>query len=159
MINLFETLFSTTLPVLGSFLVIYLTFIKEQVIEKRNINHKQLDNFYIPFYKLYCRGFLFNTSLANMDIEARSKVLDLLSQNIQYMMPGSQFLYIDFYAAFLDLLEAEDKNPDFPLEETKNNFDEIFNKLSNCILKEYKSLLKKVYLPVPLSKTIFHRHH
>ena len=155
----FEILFSTTLPVLGSFIIIYLTFIKEQVIEKRNIIHKQLDNFYIPFYKLYCRGFLFKTSLSNMNINVRSKVLDLLSHNIQYMMPGSQFLYIDFYAAFLDLLEAEDKNPDFPLEETKNNFDKIFNEMSNHILKEYKALLKKVYLPVPLSKTIFHNQH
>ena len=40
------------ISVVGSFVVVYLTAIKELFTQKYQIRREQLDNFYIPFYQL-----------------------------------------------------------------------------------------------------------
>lgn len=85
-----------------------------------------------------------------MPSEARARFFNLITQNIYLMEPLSQAMYSDFYLAYLDLLEAENNNPEYSLEESSRKLDTIFNKLSRQILIEYKDILKKCHLPVPL---------
>lgn len=135
--------------ILGSFVVVYLTAIKEKFHQKRLVCREQLDNFYVPFYQYYCRGCMNHIKLSELDLKGRGKFLDLLSNNIYYMEPESQCLYFDFYLAFLNMLEAQDGNPDYPLAQCSSEIDAIFDKLSNVIFKEYRRILKRCYLPVP----------
>lgn len=137
------------ISVVGSFILVYLNSIKDRFNQKTLIRKEQLEKFYVPFYQMYCRGFLTEINLSEMGFETRSKFLGLMSENIHLMQPKSQAMYTDFYRAFLDLLEAEDGNPDYPLTETQQTFDSVFNKLSDTVLVEYKCILKKLYLPVP----------
>lgn len=138
-----------TITVIGSFILVYLNSVKDRLNQKTLVRKEQLENFYVPFYQLYCRGFLSELNLSELDLEVRGKFLDLMSENIHLMQPKSQAMYTDFYHAFLNLLEAEDENPDYPLTETRQAFDSVFNKLSDTVLSEYKDILKKLYLPVP----------
>lgn len=47
------------ISVIGSFVVVYLSAIRDVFSEKQQVRREQLDNFYIPFYRRYCAGFLF----------------------------------------------------------------------------------------------------
>lgn len=137
------------ISVIGSFVVVYLTAVKDLFTQKYQIRREQLDNFYIPFYQFYCRGFLLYNEFSKLDPEARCNLLDLLTKNIYLMEPKSQALYPDFYLAFLNMLEAENGNKDYPLNKYSEELDAVFRKLTNAVLIEYKGILKKCNLPVP----------
>lgn len=117
------------ISVVGSFVVVYLTAIKELFTQKYQIRREQLDNFYIPFYQFYCRGLLLYNKLSKLGSEARGNLLDLLTSNIYLMEPKSQALYPDFYLAFLNMLEAENGNKDYPLDKCSEELDIAFNRL------------------------------
>ena len=138
------------ISVICSFVVVYLSAIRDVFNEKQQVRREQLDNFYVPFYRRYCAGFLFRNRLSQMSLEARNAFLDLLTRNIYLMEPTSQAKYSDFYAAYLDLLEAENGNEDYSLVECSDRFDQVFNDMTTSILLEYKCILKKCHLPVPL---------
>ena len=140
------------ISVIGSLIVVYLSTIKEHFSKKYEVRREQLEKFYIPFYQKYCAGFLSANSISNMGLESRGQFLDLFTKNLHLMEPKSQSMYHDFYLAFLNMLEAENNNPDFPLEKCSQDFSKIFNDISKAILQEYKCILKKCYLPVPSIK-------
>lgn len=137
----------------ASFIAIYLSAMKENFALKQKIQRERLDNFYIPFYQMYCRGLLDTNNLSTMGFESRGKFLDLMSKNIVFMGRKSQSLYPEYYKAFLNMLEADDGNPQYPLEECQNNFDYVFDKLAKTVFNEYRRILKKSYLPVPSMKS------
>ena len=138
------------ITVAGSFILVYLSTVKDRVNQKFNVRKEQLNNFYIPFYQHYCAGFLFENSFSKLDVEGRCVFFDLFTHNLHLMEPTSQSMYCDFYRAFLDLLEAENDNPDFPLDIYSHNMDQVFSAISQAIFCEYKDILKKCHLPVPL---------
>lgn len=53
----------------------------------------------------------------------------------------------------INMLEAQDGNPMFPVEQTSQNLDEAFNTLCRAIFREYVTLLRKLKLPVPILPT------
>lgn len=138
------------ITVIGSFTLVYLNSIKDSSNRKYHVRQEQLSKFYIPFYQKYCAAMFPQNQFSSMPFESRSIFLDLITQNIHLMEPCSQAMYSVFYSAFLDLLEAEDDNSDYHLQECAEKMDTIFCKLSKQILIEYKSILKKCHLPVPL---------
>lgn len=137
------------ISVIGSFVLVYLSTIKETFERKYQVRKEQLDKFYIPFYQMYCRGFMSQIKFSDFPMETKLEFLDMLSTNIYLLEPKSQSLYPQYYRSLLDLMEAEDGNPDFPLDTIKNNFDTISQQLISQILNEYKHILKKCRLPVP----------
>lgn len=145
-----EVIISNLITTLGAFILVYLSVIKDTHASKYQIIREQLDKFYIPFYQMYCRGFLSELPLSSMSQETRGKFLDLLSNNLHLMEPLSQSLFLDFYKAFLDLLEAENGNKNFPLSKVQSRFDSIFKNLSDNIFMEYNHLLKKAKLLSPI---------
>lgn len=145
-----STIIVATISVIGSFTLVYLNSVKETSNKKYEIRREQLSKFYMPFYQKYCAGLFPQNRLSAMSFEARSIFFDLMTQNIYLMEPLSQAMYSDFYSAYLDLLEAENNNPEYLLEESSQKLDNIFSKLSRQILIEYKGILKKCHLPVPL---------
>lgn len=145
-----KTIIVAIITVIGSFILAYINSIKDLLNRKYEIRREQLSKFYMPFYQKYRIGLFDQNSLSNMSLETRSSFLDLMTQNIYFMEPCSQAMYSDFYQAFLDLLEAEDNNPEYPLKECSQNLDNIFDALAKQILTEYKGILKKCHLPVPL---------
>lgn len=140
------------ISVIGSFIVVYLSTIKEHFNKKYDVQLERLENFYIPFYQKYCSGFLSINKLSEMNFEARGQFLDLFTKNLHLMGAKSQSMYSNFYLAFLNMLEADDNNPEFPLEKCSQNLDDIFNNITKEIFSEYKCILKKCYLPVPSIK-------
>ncbi|MBS5510166.1 MAG: hypothetical protein KHX30_02350 [Clostridium sp.] len=144
---------ATIITNLGAFILVYLSVVKERYVSKNAIRREQLDKFYIPFYKTYCRGFLSQMKLSEMSVESRSIILDLMSENLHLMEPLSQSLYSEYYAAYLDMLEASDGNPMFPIDSTSQKFDDVFYRLTSAIFTEYSALLRKVKLPVPILPT------
>ena len=145
-----STIIVAAISVIGSFTLVYLNSVKENSNKKYEIRREQLSKFYMPFYQKYCAGLFPQNRLSAMSFEARSIFFDLMTQNIYLMEPLSQAMYSDFYSAYLDLLEAENNNPEYLLEESSQKLDNIFSKLSRQILIEYKGILKKCHLPVPL---------
>lgn len=145
-----STIIVAAISVIGSFTLVYLNSVKETSNKKYEIRREQLSKFYMPFYQKYCAGLFPQNRLSAMSFEARSIFFDLMTQNIYLMEPLSQAMYSDFYSAYLDLLEAENNNPEYLLEESSQKLDNIFSKLSRQILIEYKGVLKKCHLPVPL---------
>lgn len=145
-----STIIVAAISVIGSFTLVYLNSVKETSNRKYEIRKEQLSKFYIPFYQRYCAGLFPQNQLSAMPSEARARFFNLITQNIYLMEPLSQAMYSDFYLAYLDLLEAENNNPEYSLEESSRKLDTIFNKLSRQILIEYKGILKKCHLPVPL---------
>ena len=137
----------------ASFIAIYLSAMKENFALKQKIQRERLDNFYIPFYQMYCRGLLDTNNLSTMGFENRGKFLDLMNKNIVFMGRKSQALYPEYYRAFLNMLEADNGNSQYPLKECQNNFDDIFDKLAKTVFNEYKRILRKSYLPVPSIKS------
>ena len=121
--------------------------------DELNSIREQLDKFYIPFYKIYCRGFLSELRLSELNFETWSCILDLMSDNLHLMEPESQSMYSKYYLAYLNMLEAQDGNPMFPVEQTSQNLDEAFNTLCGAIFREYVTLLRKLKLPVPILPT------
>ena len=145
-----STIIVAAISVIGSFTLVYLNSVKETSNKKYEIRREQLSKFYMPFYQKYCAGLFPQNRLSAMSFEARSIFFDLMTQNIYLMEPLSHAMYSDFYSAYLDLLEAENNNPEYLLEESSQKLDNIFSKLSRQILIEYKGILKKCHLPVPL---------
>lgn len=144
-----EAIIVAVISVIGSFVVVYLSTIKEHFTQKYEVKKEQLEKFYIPFYQKYCAGFLSINKISEMSFETRGQFLDLFTQNIHLMEPKSQSLYQDFYLAFLNMLEAEENNPDFPIEKHSKELDNVFGAMTNAVLQEYKDILKKCHLPVP----------
>ena len=147
------TIIGNVITSLGAFITIYLTAIKESHVSKLKTIREQLDKFYIPFYKIYCRGFLSELRLSELNFETWSCILDLMSDNLHLMEPESQSMYSKYYLAYLNMLEAQDGNPMFPVEQTSQNLDEAFNTLCRAIFREYVTLLRKLKLPVPILPT------
>ena len=87
------------ISVIGSFVVVYLTAVKELFTQKYQIRREQLDNFYIPFYQFYYRGLLLYNKLSSLSSEARCNLLDLMSNNIYLMEPKSQAIYCLLYTS------------------------------------------------------------
>ena len=131
----------SVITVIGSFTLVYLNSIKDSSDRKYNVRKEQLLKFYVPFYQRYRMGFFPQNQLSTMDI---------MTQNIHLMEPLSPAMYSDFYLAFLNLAEAENGNPEYPYEECAQKMDEIFEDLSKTIFIEYRQILKKCHLPVPL---------
>lgn len=145
-----STIVVAIISVTGSFILVYLNSFKDLLNRKYEIRREQLSNFYTPFYQRYCAEFFQHCQLSSMDNRVRSIFLDLMTRNLHLMEPHSQAMYSEFYSVYLDLLEAENNNPEHSLNECSENFDAIFNKLSKQIFTEYKYILKKCHLPVPL---------
>lgn len=139
----------TSISVIGSFILVYLSSIKEKSVQKNIIRREQLDKFYIPFYQMYCRGFMSIIKPHEFLIESKLELLELLTNNIYLIEPASQTLYTDFYRILLDEMEVDNNNPNFSPDETHEKYDIITNQLISSILKEYKHILKKCNLPVP----------
>ena len=70
------------ISVIGSFVVVYLSAIRDVFSEKQQVRREQLDNFYIPFYRRYCAGFLFRNRLSQMSPESRSAFIELFMLHI-----------------------------------------------------------------------------
>lgn len=149
-----ESIIVSIISVIGSFIVIYLTSVKEIFLQKNKIRREQLDNFYIPFYRMYCQGFMSINKLSTFSVETRCEFLDLFTNNIHLMESKSQSMFSAYYRAFLDMLEVDAKNPDYSEIECKDRLDEIFDLMSSVILNEYKRILKKCHLPVPYTKAL-----
>lgn len=147
------TIIGNVITSLGAFITIYLTAIKDSHVSKLKTIREQLDKFYIPFYKIYCRGFLSELRLSELNFETWSCILDLMSDNLHLMEPESQSMYSKYYLAYLNMLEAQDGNPMFPVEQTSQNLDEAFNTLCRAIFREYVTLLRKLKLPVSILPT------
>lgn len=113
-----STIIVAAISVIGSFTLVYLNSVKETSNKKYEIRREQLSKFYMPFYQKYCAGLFPQNRLSAMSFEARSIFFDLMTQNIYLMEPLSQAMYSDFYSAYLDLLEAENNNPEYLLEES-----------------------------------------
>lgn len=88
--NLNPEIIASTITTLGAFILVYLSVIKDDHVSKSKIIREQLEKFYIPFYKIYCRSFLSKLALSEMDVETWSRVLDLMSDNLHLMEPSSQ---------------------------------------------------------------------
>ena len=112
---------ASTITTLGAFILVYLSVVKDDHVSKSKIIREQLEKFYIPFYKIYCRGFLSELTLSEMSLETWSLFLDLMSDNLHLMEPASQSMYSKYYSAYLTALEAKDGNPMFSLERSRRN--------------------------------------
>ena len=141
---------ASSITTLGAFILVYLSVIKDDHVSKSKIIREQLEKFYIPFYKIYCRGFLSQLTLSDMELETWSCILDLMSDNLHLMEPASQAMYSNYYLAYLNALEARDGNPMFPLESTMQKLNETFDALCTSVFTEYITLLRKAKLPVPI---------
>lgn len=137
------------ISVIGSFILVYLSTIKESFDRKYQVRKEQLDKFYIPFYQMYCRGLMSDIKFSKFSIEIKLKFLDMLSNNIHLLEPGSQAIYPKYYHSLLNLMEAEDGSAEFQLDITEEIFDSVSQQLITQILSEYKHILKKCRLPVP----------
>ena len=69
---------ASTITTLGAFILVYLSVVKDNHVSKSKIRREQLEKFYIPFYKIYCRGFLSELALSEMSIETWSHVSQIL---------------------------------------------------------------------------------
>lgn len=144
---------ASTITTLGAFILVYLSVVKDNHVSKSQIRREQLEKFYIPFYKIYCRGFLSELALSEMSIETWSLILDLMSDNLHLMEPTSQSMYSKYYSAYLNALEARNGNPMFSPDSTMQKLDETFDRLCISIFAEYITLLRKAKLPVPILPT------
>lgn len=138
------------ISLIGSFVLVYLNSIKDIFLSKRNVYKERLEKFYIPFYQKYCAGALSTEKLSSLDIEARCIFLDLFTHNIHLMDAHSQALYSEFYLAFLDLIEAEDSEAYIDVPACCDRLDMVFDKMVKFTFNEYKRILKKCHLPIPL---------
>ena len=141
---------ASTITTLGAFILVYLSVVKDDHVSKSKIIREQLEKFSIPFYKIYCRGFLSELTLSEMSLETWSLFLDLMSDNLHLMEPASQSMYSKYYSAYLTALEAKDRNPMFSLERSMQALDETFAMLCTAVFAEYITLLRKAKLPVPI---------
>lgn len=136
-------------PFASALIMFYLSCIKERRISKSEVYKERLQNFYIPFYQMYYRGFLSEYSIIKkMPLKNRSAFLDLFSNNLQYMDRLTQSLYSKYYRAYLNLTEAEESN-NHELENCQVAFADIFSEISKSTFSEYKRLLRKLRMPVP----------
>ena len=135
-------------PFASAIILFYLASAKEKRISKADVYRERLQNYYIPFYQMYCRGYLFHYPIQDMPFENRGLFLDLFSKNIQYMDSKTQSLYPRYYRAFLALMEADESNAD-GLESCKSEFADIFQQITASTFSEYKHLLRKLKMPVP----------
>lgn len=135
-------------PFISALIMFYLSCAKEKRVSKSEAYKERLQNYYIPFYQMYCRGFLFDFPIEKMPFENRGLFLDLFSKNLQYMDSKSQSLYPKYYRAFLELMEAEETDAS-NLAECEYNFSIAFSEITKSTFSEYKRLLRKLKMPVP----------
>lgn len=136
-------------PFVSAVLLYYLATIKETKVSKHKVYRERLDHYYIPFYQMYCRGFLSEEyPMGERPFDNRKTFLDLFSNNLQYMDATSQSLYSRYYQAFLNLMEAEHENP-LMLPAAKQEMNSVFDAIAKATFKEYKRLLRRLKLPVP----------
>ena len=125
---------ASTITTLGAFILVYLSVVKDDHVSKSKIIREQLEKFYIPFYKIYCRGFLSELTLSEMSLETWSLFLDLMSDNLHLMEPASQSMYSKYYSAYLTALEAKDGNPILRIQHPNISLLELDTQfMKNCI--------------------------
>lgn len=137
-------------PYATSFTLFYLNCYKENKILRKNILKERMNNLYFPFYQKYFAGMLYTTSLSNASFETRAIFLDLFAKNLNFMETHSQKLYFNFYKCFLNLLEAFDNNPNYPLEEASKAFDNSFDLLAKSLMAEYANICYRLKMPMPV---------
>ena len=144
---------SSTISTLGAFVLVYLSVVKDNHVSKTKIRREQLEKFYVPFYKIYCRGFLSELALSELSIETWECIFNLMTDNLHLMEPASQAMYSKYYAAYLDAVKNRGANSNFAFADSSEKFDEVFDALCILVFTEYAMLLNKSKLPVPILPT------
>lgn len=142
------SLLNVIIPFASALILFYLASNKERWVSRTAVYRERLEHYYIPFYQMYCRGFLFDYPICEMPFENRNLFLDLFSKNLQYMDKKTQSLFPKYYRIFLDLMESEASGSN-DLEYYKTAFADIFCEISKSTFAEYKRLLRKLKMPVP----------
>lgn len=151
--NLSPEVIASTITTLGAFVLVYLSVVKDNHVSKSKIIREQLEKFYIPFYKIYCRGFLSKLTLSELSSETWSCVIELMTDNLHLMEPASQAMYSEYYAAYLEAIENCGKDFEFSYADSLEKLDTTFDSLCALIFTEYAMLLNKAKLPVPILST------
>ena len=140
---------NSIIPSISAIIIFYLGSIREKKISKSKSLQLRLEKLYIPFYQLYIRGLLNKNKLSEMGTQNIEAFIDLFTQNIHYMETITQMYIPSFYLSYINLLEALDSNPNFPLNEASNNLDKIFEIISKQLFLEYLDICHKLKLPIP----------
>lgn len=135
-------------PFVSAIVLFCMTTRHEASNSVKSLCRERLDKCYIPFYRLYCTGFLFELPFSMLTVENSEKFLNLLTDNVYLLDAESQFLYNEFYAAHINWVIAKENNVCNMLD-YEQKLDLAFNKLKISIFSEYKHLLKQLRLPVP----------
>lgn len=113
--------------------------------KQHSIENERYRAFYAPYIQLLYVGMLWDMEFSELDFEARSKFLDLISKNVHLVDKDTLKEYPNFYLCYLGMLEFENNNLDFstaPIELNK-----AFNNISISVLSHGQTLSTKLHLP------------
>lgn len=114
-----------------------------------NASEKRLNEYYWPLLKRYMISFYWAMSYSKADLEARSLFFDLIVANSYLADKQTQQHVLDFYKAYLDVLEYQDENPDFDVS-CMAELDIAFGRVIDSAYQEYVVLSKRLGYPEPL---------
>lgn len=118
---------------------------------KRAVLRERYNNFYVPFVRYLYKGFYIDRIRSGMPAQNRATMLELLSDNLEYLDVGTLRLYPCFYEAYLDMLEYEAGNSGF--SKAPENFQHVVNQLALTILEETQRIALELSLP-PLGQPL-----
>lgn len=122
-----------------------------------NYNQKKLgaakeryEKFYKEFILLLVKSAPLKNDYSQISFEGRAQFFDLIINNFHLIDEQTAALSINYYYAFLEMLEYEENSSsaDIPI-----NYNRIFNELIDSALKESSKLSRKLKLP-DLSKVV-----
>lgn len=143
-----------SIPSIFAVILFILATRKESSVKEKDILQLRLDSFYVPFYQLYMRCLLNFQAIGDLSLENQGNLLDLLINNIHLLGTVSQGLVQKYYLVYLDLLEAENGNPMFSFDYTRDVLDKVFRELTATIQGDYVEICRKLKLPMPASMLV-----
>lgn len=152
--NIPTEILSYIVPVASIFLTYYLGSIKSNKETYQNVQKLRYNSFYVPYLLCLYRGHLFDKlNFSDLGSDIRAHLLDLASENLQYLGKSSLMLYPKVYDAYLAYLEYDEGNPNFSY--APDFYNRVMNDFTNALILEAIELER--YLKMPgLANTYSH---
>ena len=133
------------IPIVSVFLSYFCGRLQSSNVQKQSIKKERYEKFYIPFITSLYTGRLDLLRYSHLSLEGRGRFFDLIFQNIQYIDEKTQSFLLDFYTAYLNMMEYESGTPGY--DDAPAELDAAFAKVAGSILLESAKLSRALRLP------------
>ena len=142
-----ELIVAVIVAAVGPLAAFWLSSVNSRKIRKTDVAKIQLDNFYLPFMKLYIRNMMWEIRFSELAAGTRGDFMRLFIDNLHLMPYPLQHMLPDFYTTHIEVFKFYEG--ELKYKPSTERIDKLFHRFVQHMLLEYEELTTLLKLPTP----------